>query len=1271
MQKQEGSLMRRILSSLCSLTLLFWHFQVFAVENQGAEADSARLERERAQTAAVSNNVLATLLAKEEEERKSLDIPETEEELASDYSLQMVAEQVEMCKEKNGGWKKGTVQLPKEPEPFDCSQLALLEYEILKQQAGDDLKGESAALMCATRGWHIEDKMDFAKQLENMGKLKHGLDEHFSCPSKNESNLECVKNMGCNVLRSGMAVATVGVSKVMEVFGVPLPFCKQQATKTDCLTEVIWGVWKDLVSNVEGIWDIAKMGWSAVKGIASKAWGWVSSWFGSSSPAEDATSIKQAFLENQPESFFSKFLKNPLGAFTDMVSKFMSSMGSFVGDAIQDNFGCAEWEDNRLTSPIHPKCAKPVVSFKCASCEQKLNMACGVAGFLGGEVLLSFLTGGVVNGAAKLGKTAKGAAIANKLKVGGQFATRWKGVDIAMKGFGVSKRAALGLMTRGGNIAVKVGGKLYKMAPRSSELMLKVLRGGKAALSAAAYPVKKYADLMEEAFVFGASGMSREAVAQLRVARLASRSQEGIRAAKTAGMSEAAVSKFDDVAKAAEDLKKAREQLLAAARNGKANEASKATLQAAKKGIDDATERMIAARKALAQQVKVDDIAKGQQIARAREAEAKAREAEKQRLIAEQKAKDLEIANQKIKAAEAQKTADAAEAQRKLKLAEDQARKQRDLAQAQKKADEAAEASRKANEVAAAERAQLEATRAEQSRKRLLASQKSDVPEVKAPKGDDVVDGVSLTKVDDAADISLTTKVDDATSGTLTATSKPVAKPAAKPVVKPSEVIPEKLGAKGDQIEVVVKGSSEPLKGKIIDSGPNGITIKQADGVEVSIPARNIDGAKTKNLFETSNIPGLNIAKPGDNVVLTTAKGEKLTGQLERVNDKSIRLITGDGTSINVRTRDLDLDSVKLTRNGQDPMGQALKAADTGTDVGQVNAAASKKDDIGTIIDDMDGTVAASSNLPVLYKAPEVAKLDDGARLMTNVADDVAERLGPYSVLNNRKVDLVDPKTGNRIKNATLERAERLPDGGYIHHYRTADGAEVSVNLSKEDLIMDLSKLGKGEVHYISPKSTQAQRALQEGKISELQMSRVIEHEGVPVRINGNRAVARFDDVRASNQSHVLLLEDGRKLEGKILSYRNGLIEMRLANGKIIKFPFPRKLVMLGKAGQLVELVLNTSEESSTRDRFANSPRVGDAAGPAVVATPSVTPTPGTDPARDPAASVDPDLTEADLGSTVNSYKLDPSKGGKLIQFKAPFIIPPPEGFSGIIRGIN
>ena len=1329
--------MRKILSLLCSFSLFILNFQAFAIENAGVEAESARLERERVQTEAVSNQVLAALQANEKEVRDASEVKETEEELASDYSIQMVAEQVELCKEKNGSWKKGMVQLPTEPEPFDCTHLALLEFEILKQQAGDNLNGESAALVCATKGWKKDDRLDFAKQLEGLGKLKHGIDEHFSCPGKNESTLSCARDVGCKVLKAGMAVSTAGLSlgveKVMDVFGVKAPICSKDTLSKgsglnylgSCLTEAVWGVWKDLVSNVEGIWDIAKMGWSAVKGVASKAWGWVSSWWGNSDKAEDSTSIKQAFMESKPDSFFTKFINDPVGTFSEMMSGFMS----YIGDSIQSNFGCAEWEESRLMNPINPPhCKTPVVSWKCASCEQKVQMACGTVGFVGGEVLLSFLTGGAINVAAKVGKTAAATKVAKAVSISGKFTGRLKAVDYAVKGFGISKRTALGLVARGGNFAVKVGSKLYKFRPSAAEKMLKVLRGGKKALSAVAYPFKKYGDLMEEAFVFGASGMSREAVRDLRAARLASKSIDGIRKIKTAGMSESAVSKFDDVGKAAEELRKAREQLLAAAKKGKADDASKTAFELARKNIDDATKKMVEARQALQAQVKTDDIAKAQQVARAKEAEQRARDAEKARLLAERKAKEAAEAQRKLKAEEdarllaqqqqrardaaeaqrkireaeaaqkrardsqraadaaeaqrklkqaqanqtkmleSQKLADTAEAERKLKAAADQAKKQRDALKAQKDADEAAEASRIARQVADQEKTALEAARAEKSRKLLLANNTDEVSKTtKTTKADDVTDG---SKIDDAG--TLTLKSDT----TPVASSGPARRPAKKPKeVKPTTIpkaskvddavaiekpiVPDNLGAKGDRVEVAIKGSPEPLRGKIIDSSPNGVTLRQADGIDVSIPARNIDGARTKNLFETPNIPGLNIAKPGDNVVLLTSKGERISGQIEKVNDKSIRLIGENGKSVSIRTRDLDVSSVQLTRNGQDPMGQAMKAADTSSDVGQISAA-NKKDDLGTIIDDVDQVVPVS-NLPVPVPAASTAltKTDDGLRLVSKISDDVADRLGPFSILQSKKVDLVDPKNGVRIKGATLERAELLPDGSYIHHYRTADGNTVKIDLGKDQLMMDLSKLGRGEVHYVSSESSQARRAMVEGRMSELRMNRVIEHEGVPIRLSGNKAVARIEDLSASKQTHILLLEDGTKLKGKILSYKNGFIEMRLANGKIIKFLFPKKLVMLGKAGQLIDLISNSSDYQD-RIRRGVADNVPPVKGPK------------TDPAGDdPAKKDSSETTFEDEDTAVNVYDLDPTKGGKAVQYKPTYIIPPPEGFSGILRGMN
>lgn len=1275
--------MKRLTSILSSIALLLFHFQAFAEDAAvtAAAAETARLEREQAQTQQVNQQVLAKLQEREKAERPAVDVPESEEDLASDYSLAAVAEQVELCKDPKGGWKKGTVTLPGESEPFECSHLTLLEYELLRAQAGDTDVGEHAALMCATRGWEMQDKMDFAKQLKGMGQLKYGLDQHFNCPSKTESWGTCIKDVGCNILKSGMAVATLGTSKILEVFGVPMPGCSNTSTKSDCLTEAVWGVWKDLVSNVEGIWDIAKMGWNAVKGVASKAWGWVSSWWSDSEPVEDSTSIKQAFIENQPESFFSKFLKNPLGTFTDMMGNFLSSMGSYVGDAIQDNFGCAEWADSRLTNPINPPvCKKPIVSWGCASCSQKMNMACGVAGFLGGEVLLAFLTGGVVNAASK---SAKLAAVGSKLKIAGTFASKYSGLNFAMKGFSAGGRVGMGIMTRAGNMAVKIGGKIYKMHPKKSEMLLKVLRGGKAALNVPGMVVRKYLDVMEDAFVLGVSG--REGLKQLKAARAALKTESGLRAAKTAGMSEAAVAKFDDLARANDEIRAAQKRLIDAAKNGKKTDDAKAAYQAAQKNLDEAYQRYGSAKTKFDDQLKADELLKRQQLAQARAAEQKAREAEKARLAAEQKARDLAEAERKL--AEQRRIQEAQEAQRRAREAEAVAKRERELLEAQRKAQIAADEAKAAQEAAAKLRAQQEAQRAKESRVALLTG---DTPKsLPAPKvADDAADASrAVTKVDDAADTSVAVaKVDDVTDASRVVTKtddvpvvalkseSPVKTnprgrsrgTTSKPKVEPKAVDDvASIGAKDDLVEINTIDGGSPLRGRIVESSPNGITIKQADGTVLSVPARNLDLAKAKNLYESQNISGLNIAKPGDQLVLTTRSGAKVEGQVFTVNDKSVTLMV-DGKKVNVRNRDLDLGSVKVQRAGEDLGTQAYLAADRTTDAAQAGQATGS----GTVVtDDVADVVGDTSrNLPVLYKGDQLpVPAGPATKAATGIADDVMERLGPYSMMNNKTVDVITPPGTPNLKGARLVRSKTLDDGSIVHGWEMADGTRAVVNVTENNLILDMRELAKGRVRYIKADSSEAVELARRGRMMELRAQRRAQltktDDGLPLLPNRNKPVALLEDLRKKPGTKTFLLEDGRKVRAQFVSHNGDLIELRLMpSGRLIKVPW-RKIALVSLIGKAA---VNVALEPAPPARLGGTgPTAGGttndpAAGPAPVVDPARDP--AGDPAKDPvpATSV---IDDDDFSNSVNAYKYDPTKGGRAVQMPRALIIPPDTGF--------
>lgn len=1257
---------KKLISFLSVLCLLSFHLEVYA---EVSDAEIARLEQDASSLGFVNREVLKRIQDAEAKARGTgAERTPSEENLAAEFTLASVAEQVELCRDSNGGWKTGTVMLPGETEPFECTQLASLEYEILRTQAGDNNpSGEHNALMCSTLNWHTQDRLSFARQLEQMGKLKHGLENSFACDGKKQT--DCISDMACNILNGGMDI----VGKTAEVFGLQFPRCPS-TTQSSCLTEVIWGVWKDLVSNVEGLRDIAAMGWNAVKGIASKAWGWVSSWWSSSDPAEDATSIKQAFIENQPDSFFSKFISSPISTFKEMVGNFMSSMKTYISDAIKDNFGCAEFESSRLASPINPpKCKSPVLSWDCATCSQKLNMVCGTVGFVSGEVLVSFITGGAIRGATAGAQLAtRGLSAAAKSKIGLTASAAFKftradkmaakigrlaegstdllraGGNRLMAGFSTGSRVGMGILSKAGEYALVIGGKIYKAKPGMSEKLLAVLRGGKAALKGLSYPARKYLDVMEDAFALGVSG--KAGVAQLRAARAAAKTESGIRASKVSGMGPDAVRKFDNLTKADDEIRAAQKQLLEAARSGKKSDEFKRAQQK----LDEAYNNYRIAKRDLSEQLNADEALKRQEIALKKEQQLKERQAERDRQIAEQKQRDLEESNRKL---EAQK-----ENERKVREAQEQERIRQDALEAQRRAELSQQESIRAREASLNAQREREALEARNSRQALLADNVSDTPRLPAPgvnNADDVVDGTSVSRIDPPSAVALRTETPRSTTrGRGRSASN-------RRTDIPREVA--SIGAKDDLVEISTVGTGTPVRGRIVESSPQGITIRQPDGELFSIPARNIDISKTRNLYETPNIPGLNVAKPGDQISFTLRNGKTYSAPIEVVNTKSVRVLE-DGKPVTLRTRDIEIDSIRVQRQGTDLGSQVYIAADRTTDVGQANQAAgngvSRADDV------MDVVPESNSNLPVLYSGNNSlpANRPKGTVVVSNVTDDVASRLGPYSMMDGKVVEVSAPGSGS-LKGAKLTKSERLADGSIVHHWELPNGVTAKIEVTKNNLVLDMRELAKGRVSYITESSDEVQKMISAGRVAALEMDRnavariAKSDDGIPLLTNGNRSVLAIEDLRKLNkEAEFIVPPNGARLKARVTGYVDDMVELTLANGRKLRFPI-RQIgiaLLIGKAEVVASLVATAIDSPQSARALATDPN-----SPPTPPAATTTAAPPAVPGLTPPATNDrdtPTVPRAD-DNTIRRLDYDPTKGGRPVQMPPALVIPPDNGF--------
>lgn len=358
---------------------------------------------------------------------------------------------------------------------IDC----LSEAKALKE-LDTELRNVSSGDIAGTLGGsckYLEDPGN--EQLDKLSKDTMDAANSMSC-TKDEAQADersCVKDAGCNALRSLMTFTGVSGAKnaLNSILGKVNNDKSSQnsctdSTKSDCLTELVAGILKDIWSNVEGAWDLLKMGGNWAKDKVVSGWNHLFQ-------AEDKTSDSALLASQQSESWIKSFINSP----GESLKKMGEGLYNMIADGIKDSFMCAKWEGQ----PHLSKCLTPETqAWSCSSCDQKINSICGVAGFAAGEIAVAYLTGGALN----LGKA-------------------------AIKTVGVAKAVAkisesLPKFSKMKNLAKAVGSKISRLSDKTMSaidkaLKNKVVAGTVGAVKVVSWPLREYAKLMDKALELG------------------------------------------------------------------------------------------------------------------------------------------------------------------------------------------------------------------------------------------------------------------------------------------------------------------------------------------------------------------------------------------------------------------------------------------------------------------------------------------------------------------------------------------------------------------------------------------------------------------------------------------------------------------------------------------------------------------------------------------------------------------------------------------------
>lgn len=302
--------------------------------------------------------------------------------------FEVVTQQFEsLCVGHNGEILEGTVVLDQESAISDgpvlsCHDEAIRLAKMLSELQGEVRQLEDAELYNSSKCTEkpnvsaLPFEIEENKSLMRVSEINENFQEQIC---KEQSGVKCIEDIGCNLTRTLIGPASKLLAVIPEKFRKNVPECISP-NGTDCVTEFINGVIQDIWSNLTGLWSLAKMGASASKDFAVKSW---KSLMG----IEDKTSDAALAASTQEDSAIDKFKNDPVTFFKELGVGIWEMMGK----SIKENFGCERWDG----IPHFSNCVRPMSNWECSTCSQKMNAVCGVAGILGGEVVVAWLSGGV------------------------------------------------------------------------------------------------------------------------------------------------------------------------------------------------------------------------------------------------------------------------------------------------------------------------------------------------------------------------------------------------------------------------------------------------------------------------------------------------------------------------------------------------------------------------------------------------------------------------------------------------------------------------------------------------------------------------------------------------------------------------------------------------------------------------------------------------------------------------------------------------------------
>lgn len=252
---------------------------------------------------------------------------------------------------------------------IDGKKLKCQDLIVITNQLRIEIDKEVAELKACeddSKSAHKDLAVDASKIIEKTPACKPSADQK-----------QCLSKFAC----ATMAAATP-MKVAMEMAGkafnsAVLKECSGQSNS--CLLNVLRGIFDSIWTSLTAIWDIGKLAITKTGQL-----------LGLVKQSEAETSERAMAAQQASPGFLKKLTTDPVGTVKTMAKNLYQSLE----EAAMNHYGCEKWAG----IPFRSKCLAPMSTWNCASCAQKAQVFCGIAGYATGEIATALLTGGLVAG---------------------------------------------------------------------------------------------------------------------------------------------------------------------------------------------------------------------------------------------------------------------------------------------------------------------------------------------------------------------------------------------------------------------------------------------------------------------------------------------------------------------------------------------------------------------------------------------------------------------------------------------------------------------------------------------------------------------------------------------------------------------------------------------------------------------------------------------------------------------------------------------------------